>query len=181
MRRGRGLGRPVAIVVALVVVVLAVVLLRPAGGTGGPGTGAQPGQQAPLFETTDLTGRPVSLSAYRGHPVVLNFWASWCIPCRAEFPVLKQLVTRDPRVVVLGVVFNDADGPALAFMRQMGATWPGVRDPKSQIADAYDVHSKPGIPVSVLVSPTGRVVDRRYGGLTNVGDAVAFVAEAPSG
>ncbi|HEX3425342.1 MAG TPA: TlpA disulfide reductase family protein [Acidimicrobiales bacterium] len=168
--------------IALVVVaILAVVFLRPAGSTAGRGTGAEPGQQAPLFDTTDLTGQPVSLSSYRGHPVILNFWASWCIPCRAEFPVLKQLLGRDPRVVVLGVVFNDTDGPALAFMRQMGATWPGVRDPKSQIADAYDVHAKPGIPVSVLVDTTGRIVDRRYGGLTSVGDAVAFVDEAASG
>jgi cytochrome c biogenesis protein CcmG, thiol:disulfide interchange protein DsbE len=167
----------VAAVVAGGLVVLAVAFLRPAKGDG---NGAQPGQIAPLFASTDLSGHPIVLSAYRGRRVILNFWASWCIPCRAEFPVLKQLETAHPDVVVLGVVFDDTDSSAATFMRAEGATWPGVRDPQAQIADAYGVHAKPGIPVSVLIAPDGRIQDRRYGALATLAAAVAFANEAPA-
>jgi cytochrome c biogenesis protein CcmG/thiol:disulfide interchange protein DsbE len=168
------------IVVALVlvgVVLLAIPFLRAAKGPSG-GSGGQPGQQAPDFASTDLTGKPVALSAYRGHRVILNFWASWCQPCRSEFPVLQQLLTRNADVVVLGVVFEDADSPARTFLRAEGATWPGVRDPKAQIADAYGVRAKPGIPVSILIDRSGRVVDHRYGPLLDQASADAFVAQA---
>ena len=157
--------------------ILAIPLLRASKATTG-GTGGQPGQQAALFDSTDLSGRPVVLSAYRGHRVILNFWASWCEPCRAEFPVLRQLLARHPDVVVLGVVFQDSDDPARAFLHSEGATWPGVRDPKAQIANAYGVHSKPGIPVSILIDPSGRVVDRRYGPLVDQTSADAFINQS---
>lgn len=169
----------VAVAVVAGLVVVAAIFLLPADGPAA-GTGSQPGQIAPLFASTDLSGQKILLSAYRGHRVILNFWASWCIPCRAEFPVLKQLETSHPDVVVLGVVFDDADVPARAFMRAQGATWPGVRDPQAQIADAYGVHAKPGIPVSVLIAPDGRIQDRRYGGLANQTVADTFINEAPA-
>lgn len=169
-----------ALVLAIILVgllLLAVPYLRATKGSTS-GTGGQPGQQAPLFastDLTDLTGQPVVLAAYHGHRVVLNFWASWCEPCRAEFPVLRQMLTRHPDVVVLGVVFQDSDDPARAFLRAEGASWPAVRDPKAQIADAYGVHAKPGIPVSILIDPTGRVVNRRYGPFVDQASVDAFV------
>lgn len=169
-----------ALVAAAIVaglLLLAVPYLRASRGPQG-GSGGQPGQQAPLFSSTDLSGRPVVLSAYRGRPVVLNFWASWCIPCRTEFPVLRQMVARHPDVVLLGVVFQDVDGSARAFMGSEGASWPAVRDPEAQIADAYGVHAKPGIPVSILIGPSGRVVARQYGGLVDQATADAFVNQA---
>jgi cytochrome c biogenesis protein CcmG, thiol:disulfide interchange protein DsbE len=170
--RGR---RALVLAVLLVgLLLLAVPFLRATKGSTS-GTGGQPGQQAPLFASTDLSGRPVALATYRGHRVILNFWASWCEPCRAEFPVLRQMLTRHPDVVVLGVVFQDSDDPARAFLSAEGATWPGVRDPKAQIADAYGVHAKPGIPVSILIDPTGRVVDRRYGPFVDQASVDAFV------
>jgi len=144
----------------------------------GTGAGAEVGQPAPLFASTDLSGRPLALSTYRGHRVVLNFWASWCQPCRAEFPVLRQMTSQHPDVVVLGVVFQDSVDPARAFMGAEGATWPGVRDPKAQIADAYGVHAKPGIPVSILIDPAGRVREVHYGALADEAAAEAFLGKA---
>jgi cytochrome c biogenesis protein CcmG/thiol:disulfide interchange protein DsbE len=167
----------VVAVVLVGVVLLAIPLLRAAKGPSG-GTGGERGQQAPDFASTDLSGQPVQLSSYRGHRVILNFWASWCQPCRTEFPVLRQLQARDPDVVVLGVVFDDSDNPARTFLRAEGATWPGVRDPNAQIANAYGVHAKPGIPVSILVDRTGKVVDHRYGPLIDQASADAFVSQA---
>jgi len=170
-----------AAVVGAVVVLVAVSVLQPASGRGSSGgTGGQPGQVAPLFQSTDVNGRPVALADDRGHRVVLNFWASWCVPCRAEFPVLKRLVAAHPDIVVLGVVFDDSDAAATAFLRSEGATWPGVRDPRAQIAGAYDVHAKPGIPVSILIDPSGRVKDRRAGPLNDDKEAAAFIAQVPA-
>jgi cytochrome c biogenesis protein CcmG, thiol:disulfide interchange protein DsbE len=166
-----------AAVAAVAVAVAGVVLF----GSAGSGSGrAASGQPAPLFSTFDLQDRPVALKDFRGHRVVLNFWASWCEPCRAEFPLLRQLRAAHPDVVVLGVVFQDGDGPARGFLRSQGATWPGLRDPAGQIANAYGVHAKPGIPVSVLVAPDGTIRGRQVGPLPDAAAAQAFIAQAPA-
>ncbi len=117
--------------------------------------------QAPTFSTRDLQGRPVRLADYRGRIVLVNFWASWCVPCRREFPILEQL--HGDRVTVLGVVFRDEPRSAAAFMREQGATWPGLLDPGGRIAEAYGVGARPGIPVTVAVSADGRLAGRRVG------------------
>jgi cytochrome c biogenesis protein CcmG, thiol:disulfide interchange protein DsbE len=166
----------IAAVVGAGVILLGFAVLRPASG----GSAGAVGQSAPLFSSIDLSGRPVLLSSYRGRRVILNFWASWCIPCRSEFPVLKQLQVEHPDVVVLGVVFEDTAASARSFMASQGAGWPAVQDPKSQIADAYGVHAKPGIPVSVLVDPSGQIRARRYGALGNQAAADAFIAQSPA-
>jgi cytochrome c biogenesis protein CcmG/thiol:disulfide interchange protein DsbE len=171
-------------VIVVAAVLLGVGLFRPSGKPVRVGvTGARPGQLAPLFESTDLNGRPVALKDYRGHRVLVNFWASWCVPCRSEFPVLKRLQADHPDLVVLGVVFQDGDASARAFMEAQSATWPGVRDPSGQIAAAYDVRPKPGIPVTILIGPAGQVVARHLGPLDSDGAATTFVDQAatPSG
>ena len=171
-------------VVGVAAVLVGVGLFRPAGrAIAAGGTGPRLGQAAPLFESTDLTGRPVALADFRGRPVLLNFWASWCVPCRSEFPVLKRLQAEQPDLALLGVVFQDGDASARRFMQAQGATWPGVRDPKGQIAAAYGVRPKPGIPVSILVSSSGLVITSRPGPLTSDGAARDFVRPAviPSG
>ena len=170
--------RIVLLVAGVIVVVIGLgVAFSPSG--AGPGRGSS-GQPGPLFESYDLDGHPVSLAAFRGHRVVLNFWASWCQPCRAEFPVLIQLRAAHPDVTVLGVVFQDTDGSARSFLRAHGATWPGVRDPAGQIASAYGVHPKPGIPVSILIGPDGIIRARHLGPLQAGRDVSTFLASAPA-
>ena len=126
--------------------------------------GADVGAKAPAFATHDLTGKAVALRTYRGQTVVLNFWASWCIPCRHEFPLLAQIDAR-PDVVVLGVVYNDSIGNARKFMASHGGTWPGLVD-DGQIARAYRVG--PGIPATIVIGPTGKVVRRNLGEIRSV-------------
>lgn len=130
---------------------------------------------APTFETFDLKGEPVRLVDYRGKVVILNFWASWCVPCRKEFPLLKQVHGGD--VVVLGVVYRDSKRAAAAFMRDQGATWPGLIDPDGEIADAYDVAAKPGLPVTVAIDANGSLVRRHIGELRR-GDLEGLIAAA---
>ena len=160
-------------VLAVVVAVAAVLLLRPSGST----STAAPGTTAPLWQSKDLDGHEVALSDYRGKVVLLNFWASWCEPCRAEFPVLRGLAAASD-VVILGVVFNDGETTARSFLQSEGATWPGIIDPRAQIATAYDVHAKPGIPVSVVIDGTGRIRGRHLGPLNTPADASALIALA---
>ena len=133
---------------------------------GGSSSKADVGDAAPAFSTYDLNGNPVRLASFRGKTVVLNFWASWCVPCRKEFPLLAQVAKR-PDVVVLGVVYNDSDANAKAFIAAHGGTWPGLRD-DGRIARAYRVG--PGIPSTIVINPKGVITVRRIGELRSVSD-----------
>jgi cytochrome c biogenesis protein CcmG, thiol:disulfide interchange protein DsbE len=78
------------------------------------------------------------LRALRGHPVVVNKWASWCGPCRAEFPFFQRLSTRlGRRVAFLGVNSNDSDGDARAFLRRYPVSYPSYADPEQKVARVF--------------------------------------------
>ncbi|MGD0440792.1 MAG: TlpA disulfide reductase family protein [Acidimicrobiales bacterium] len=127
------------------------------------------GKPAPPVTGRNLAGGESSLANDRGRFVLLNFFASWCPPCRSESPELVKFVYGRPagqRVAVLGVVFGDTAANAAAFERQIGATWPSVVDPTEQIAISYGVDDPPQ---SFLIAPNGRVVDRILGGVTASG------------
>ena len=122
---------------------------------------AEVGERAPTFSSVDLDGQPVRLEDFRGRLVLLNFWASWCGPCTEEFPRLRAVHGDD--VVVLGVVFDDSADAARKFVREHEATWPSVVDPDHEIADAYGVAKKPGIPVTWVVDRDGTARARHFG------------------
>jgi peroxiredoxin len=139
---------------------LAVLLAACNGGS----SHADVGDTAPGFSTHDLTGKAVALRDYRGQTVVLNFWASWCTPCRREFPLLARVDARE-EVAVLGVIYNDTEAHARAFMRDHGGTWPGLVD-DGQIARAYRVG--PGIPATIVINPDGKIRRRNLGEVRSV-------------
>lgn len=112
----------------------------------GPSTsGPVAGAPAPAVAGTDLGGTKVSLAAYKGHPVVLNFWASWCVPCRDEFPVIKAGLDkhRGDGLAAIGVLYKDQPNLAQNFVTDFGATWSTIDDPDGSIAAAYRITAPP--------------------------------------
>jgi cytochrome c biogenesis protein CcmG/thiol:disulfide interchange protein DsbE len=146
---------------------LAVVLVvGVAGGAGLLTPALRVGDRAPDFALADLDGEPVRLADYVGRPVLVNFWASWCLPaCAEEFPVLAEALdaNADIGLAVIGIVYRDRSEAARAFGEQLGATWPLVMDPGERVARAYGVF---GPPESWLVGPDGVVVSRHIGPFT---------------
>ncbi len=103
------------------------------------------GDPAPPLTGTTLDGAAWDLKANLGHPVVVNFWASWCVPCRAEFPVLKdaEAAHRADGMVLVGVLYRDDAASAKEFVSDFGADWPTVIDPDHAIATSYRMVAPP--------------------------------------
>jgi len=118
--------------------------------------------KAPAITGTTLTGKPFALSDYAGTPMVLNFWASWCGPCRREIPAFAAFAKAHPEVQVIGINYQDTIDDAKAFARQTGATWPSVID-DGAIGKAYQV---PGLPATYLIDAQGQIVGRILGETT---------------
>jgi cytochrome c biogenesis protein CcmG, thiol:disulfide interchange protein DsbE len=120
--------------------------------------GTNPGDQAPAFKAPAYRGKePITLAEFRGHPVVLNFWASWCPPCRAEMPALEAAYQtyRSRGVVVVGIDgATDTWADSRAFLAARGVTYPAGRDETGQIAQAYHVA---GLPTTFFITAGGRV------------------------
>lgn len=123
------------------------------------------GMPAPDFTLTSLDGASVSLSDYAGRPLVVNFWASWCPPCREEFPALMRArqAHLEDGLEVLGVTYNDQPEQARAFVEDSGAAWPILSDPEHV---AWDAFSPVGPPTSYFVDRDG-VVQRVHIGAVN--------------
>lgn len=114
------------------------------GGSGG--TDARTGQPAPQLTGTALDGSAVDLASLRGKPVIVNFWASWCVPCREEFPLFEErLATLGPTdgLQVIGVLYKDEPELAQRFLTEFGAAWPTIDDPGDAFAKAYRVAAPP--------------------------------------
>ncbi len=114
------------------------------------------GHPAPLFETALLSGERFSLAAQRGTPVVLNFWATWCGPCRNEMPALERAAQRYAGHVDFVGVDEGEDAPTIqAFVDELGLTFPIALDQKQAIgADLYNVN---GLPTTYFVDAEGTI------------------------
>ncbi|MGO8957695.1 MAG: TlpA family protein disulfide reductase [Streptosporangiaceae bacterium] len=130
-----------------------------------------PGQRpaAPAVSGVTLTGHKLSLAAYRGDVLVLNFWGSWCAPCRAEAPALGTLAKRlaGRGVRFLGVDIRDEPQSALAFMQTFGVGYPSLNDPSDEIAVLFRSTVPPAaIPTTIVIDRTGQIAARIVGGAT---------------
>ena len=119
-----------------------------------------------------IAGRKLTLAQYHGHVVVLNFWGSWCTPCRVEAPVLASLSQHftGHGVQFLGVDIRDSPATAEAFLSDAHISYPSFNDPGDEIAlDFQDTVPPAGIPTTLVIGRDGRVTARVIGGVSYPG------------
>ena len=106
----------------------------------------------------------ISLAQFKGRPLVLNFWASWCPPCRKEMPALAATARRlAGQVAFVGIDTNDQRSAALAFASNAGVGYPLGFDPRAHVAGNYSAY---GLPTTYFISAQGKILGRQVGGMT---------------
>lgn len=136
-----------SVLLGLVFSVLAATSLASSGLTG---------QTAPDFALKSSSGENLRLSEYRGDVVMVNFWATWCGPCRQEMPILDELYSRYQRVgfSLLGVNIDDNSSKAMNMVNELGVTFPVLFDSRKEVSELYDVDA---MPVTLLIDREGTV------------------------
>ena len=138
-----------------------------------PGQGAA----APPISGTTLDGVRIDSASLRGHPVVLDFWASWCGPCRLEQPDINALHAQYAAkgVTFLGIDMRDDDAAAAAYKKEFSVPYASIPDASQQIAAAYDVASPPEV---IVVDGSSHIVQRFLGTIVGVKRALDSVLTA---
>jgi cytochrome c biogenesis protein CcmG/thiol:disulfide interchange protein DsbE len=155
----------IALTAVLAGITVIVVLGFTAAGRGSP----RPAPPAPAknfsLGTLGHPGQRISLSSMAGRPVIVNFFASWCVPCQKETPLLASFYrARHANVTVIGIDVNDQTSSALAFVRKSGVTYPVATAAASNATlIAYNL---PGLPATYFLDARHRIVKRVYGAVT---------------
>jgi cytochrome c biogenesis protein CcmG/thiol:disulfide interchange protein DsbE len=171
--------RLAALTAGLGVVALLALLVWGLGRVGTVGQVPVANREAPSFELS-LFGQPGSsggvwrLGAAAGRPVVLNFWASWCLPCEEEAPVLERLAGRYAgRVEFVGVAVQDTEAASRGFLQRFRVTYPNGPDPSGEISIAYGMS---GVPETYFIDRNGRIA-RKWAGPLDEAKLTAYVDE----
>jgi cytochrome c biogenesis protein CcmG, thiol:disulfide interchange protein DsbE len=154
---------------AMGAVALALGLLWTGSELSDPHVGEQPGdaeaegRSAPLdFTLKDMHGVDVKLASFKGKPIIINFWATWCGPCLAEIPALVELQTQYPDLVILGVSVDDPVEKLKPYAEKMKMNYPVlVGDQREDFQDAYGPLW--GIPVTVFIDRDGKIAKKHSG------------------
>ena len=122
------------------------------------------GSRAPDFELPDLNGQVVSLSDFRGKPVFINFWASWCGPCRDEIPYIQEIFEDkewiDRGLVILAINLGEDSSTVTEFMQAYGLSFTVLLDSKLHVAQEYNIRP---IPTTFLIDEDGIIQDIKIG------------------
>jgi cytochrome c biogenesis protein CcmG/thiol:disulfide interchange protein DsbE len=141
---------------------------------GAKATPAAKRKAASELEGEWLVGPPLRLADLRGTPVLINVWASWCIPCREEAPELARFDRQmHERALLVGIDFQDARSDAMAFIREFRWRFPNVRDPRGKLAGRYGLF---GLPTTFVIDGQGRIA-RALTGAQIYEELVAAVEE----
>jgi len=142
----------------IILLLFALVTVSGCGSTGG----SIRGKLAPDFTLSDLEGNPVSLSDFRGKTVLINFWATWCPPCRSEMPAIKSVYQeyKDKGVEVIGVDLKESENAVREFIEEGGYNWTFVLDGDGSVSRDYRIT---GIPESFFVTREGIIREMHIG------------------
>jgi cytochrome c biogenesis protein CcmG/thiol:disulfide interchange protein DsbE len=140
------------------------------------------GFSAPGFELATLDGQPVSLGSLEGHPILLNFWATWCGPCRHEIPFLQDLAT-DPAwlgrgLEMVAVDIQESQGDVRQFMEANGMTYRVLLDSKARVAELYNIR---GIPTTVFIDKDGIIQYIKVGTFTSKQEIEEIIEQTIAG
>ena len=162
--RGLGWARLTALTAVVVGVAVIVTLSFTGAGAGPQHTPPTPAKNFSL-QALGHPGQQISLSSLAGRPVIVNFFASWCTPCRKETPLLARFYrAQHGSVAVVGIDVSDQAAAALAFVHRSGVTYPVATEPASDsTVVAYDL---PGLPATFFLDAHHRIVKRVYGAVT---------------
>jgi thiol-disulfide isomerase/thioredoxin len=159
MNRRAWIGAAFAAAAVVAALVAGVILARGTDDTA-PAVGVESAQAVSFSGTDPITGKRVELADFRGKPVVINVWASWCPPCRSEAPDLLRFAEAHPEAQVLGVDFQDTKAGARTFYEEWDWTWPSVFDPEGSIAIRLGLQ---GMPTTLFLDRQHRIVARITG------------------
>lgn len=134
-----------------------------ATGTEGLEIGIEVGNIAPDFELNLLDGGPVRLSDYRGKVVLVNFFASWCPPCRAEMPEMNEYARQEEELVILFVNLQESDSAVRNFAQELGITQPVLMDPDAKVEGVY--RSIKTQPITYFIDRDGVIRDVKFGAM----------------
>jgi len=131
---------------------------------------------APPFTFTTFEGETISLDDLQGQGVVVNFWASWCDPCRDEAALLEQAWRRekDNGIVFIGLDYLDQEPAAKAYLAEFGITYPNGPDLRSEAARRYGIK---GVPETFFINPAGEIVQTVIGPIVNEAQMESYLAE----
>jgi cytochrome c biogenesis protein CcmG/thiol:disulfide interchange protein DsbE len=138
----------------------------PGGPTATPAPAPVAGAPAPDFTLTSLNGPPVQLASLKGQVVLVNFWATWCIPCRAEMPAIQQAYNayQNKGLTVLAVNLNEPKTDVQNYVNSLGVNFPVLLDPGDAISTLYRVR---GYPTSFFIDRHGTVAVENVGMMTD--------------
>ena len=128
------------------------------------------GKAAPTIMLQDLDERPFDLAEHRGKPVVINFWSTWCQPCKIEHPLLLRAPDMYPDVTFLGVIYSDDASKAKQYLKRAGSAYRHLDDPEGRAAIDYGVA---GVPETFFIDTRGTLVHKHTGALTPTALAAA--------
>lgn len=156
---------------AVLAIVAAAMIALPKAGLSAPTQAAQStahaavGTPAPDFSLTTLAGQHIHLNDFRGQPLIINFTASWCAPCRAEAPQVRRLAAQAKArgYKILGIAFHDARASFVPFMQDEGLTFPAALDTDAKVSRAYWLM---GPPATFFISDDGVIRYKVTGPLT---------------
>ncbi len=158
-----GLDLPSIALIAAVVIFVGVIGWQFARQNAAPPSS---GNNAPNFAVTTFDGEEISLDDLAGNVVVVNFWASWCVPCEDEAPILQETWEeyQDENFVLLGITHADIRRDSLEFVDEYGLTYPNAPDPASRI---YDEYGLTGVPETFIIAPDGTLAYTLRGPLSD--------------